>query len=88
MVNLIKSDLYRLFRSKTYKSCAIGALVVTIFVLSLAIFTDAELWIMAFTSNGVRRGFMIGLEQGAAFRDLLINALGLSLIHISEPTRP
>ena len=52
MVNLIKSDLYRLFRSKTYKSCAIGALVVTIFVLSLAIFTDAELWIMAFTSNG------------------------------------
>lgn len=76
MVNLIKSDLYRLFRSKTYKSCAIGALGVTIFVLSLAIFTDAELWIMAFTSNGVRRGFMIGLEQGAEFRDLLINALG------------
>ena len=76
MINLIKSDLYRLFRSKTYKGCAMGALGVTIFVLALAIFTDVELWIMSFTSDGIRRGFLIGLEQGAGFKELLINALG------------
>lgn len=77
MINLIKSDLYRLFRSKTYKSCAIGALGITILVLVLSIFTDAQLWLMAFTGKeGLRRGFFIGLEQGATLKQLIINALG------------
>lgn len=77
MINLIKSDLYRLFRSKTYKNCALGAFGVVIFVLGISIFTDVELWIMAFTGNdGIRRGFMIGLEQVSNFKQLIINALG------------
>ncbi|MGL5315089.1 MAG: hypothetical protein ACRC92_17680 [Peptostreptococcaceae bacterium] len=77
MTNLIKADLYRLFRSKTYKSCIIGCLGITAFVLGLAIFTDVELWLMAFTGkDGLRRGFLIGLQQNASFRELVINALG------------
>lgn len=77
MINLIKSELYRLFRSKTYKNCIMGSLGVTIFVLFLAIFTDVELWIMLSTGqDGLRRGFLIGLHEGASFRELIVNALG------------
>lgn len=77
MINLIKSDLYRLFRSKSYRGCVIGSLAITIFILGIAIFTDVELWLMAFTSKeGLRRGFLIGLDNDISFMKLMINALG------------
>lgn len=77
MINLIKSDLYRLFRSKSYKGCVIGSFVMIIFVLGIAIFTDVELWLMAFTGKeGIRRGFLIGLDKDICFIKLIINALG------------
>ncbi|MEG0295906.1 MAG: hypothetical protein RR620_04240 [Clostridium sp.] len=77
MINLIKSDLYRLFRSKTYKGCAIASLGVITFVLGISIFTDVELWIMSFTGQDeVRRGFLIGLENATYFNEFIINALG------------
>ncbi|MGL5245627.1 MAG: hypothetical protein ACRC7R_10675 [Sarcina sp.] len=76
MINLIKADLYRLFRSKTYKACIIASLGIIGFVLVLSIFTDVDLWIMAFTGkDGIRRGFLIGLEQGGIFNQFIINAL-------------
>lgn len=77
MINLIKSELYRLFRSKIYKNCIIASLGISIFALSLAIFTDIELWITLSTGqDGLRRGFLIGLNEGANFRRLIVNALG------------
>lgn len=77
MINLLKSDLYRLFRSKTYRNCAIGSGIVALFVLVISIFTNTNLWLMAFMgSDETRRGFNIFLEQGATLKQLIVNAFG------------
>ena len=77
MINLIKADLYRLFESKAYKKCIYGAIGITVFVMFLAILTDSELWLMSFIGkDNIRRGFRVGLWQGADFNNHVINALG------------
>ncbi len=77
MINLIKADLYRLFRSKTFKSCLIGCLGIIIFVLGLSIFTNSNLYIMSIPGkDGIHRAFQIGLNQGDAYSQFIRNALG------------
>ena len=77
MINLIKADLYRLFESKAYKKCIYGAIGITVFVMFLAVLTDSELWLMSFIGkDNIRRGFRVGLWQGADFNNHVINALG------------
>lgn len=77
MINLIKSDLYRLFKSKTFKNCVIGSIGIIVVILGLSVFSDAELWIMSFVGKeGIRQGFLIGIENSSNFKELIINALG------------
>lgn len=77
MINLIKADLYSLFRSKIFKSCLIGCLGIIIFVLGLSIFTNANLYLMSFWGRDeIQRAFHIGLNYGDNYIEFVRNALG------------
>lgn len=77
MINLVKSDLYKLLRSKTYKKSLIATICIIIIVLYISLFTESILWITSVTSNdGIHRGFKIGFENFKGFRELIVNALG------------
>ncbi|MGL4570550.1 MAG: hypothetical protein ACRCVJ_05765 [Clostridium sp.] len=84
MINLIKADLYRLFRSKIYRNCIIASIIVSLIVIILSITTDAEIFIFSFTNpEGVTRGFKLGIETGDDYIKFLVNALSAAaLIYI------
>lgn len=81
MINLIKADLYRLFKSKCYKNCIIASIVTAILTVCIPIILGGPLWIMSFTSSGSEiYGFRIGaIQYNGEYLSFIINALGTAI---------
>lgn len=76
MINLIKADLYRVFRSKTYKHCVIATLAIIAFGLVCS-FAKISLYINLFSrGDGVQRAFHLGFKLVNSYDQLIVNALG------------